>query len=60
MKDCFYSFNYFKDGKFIEARSFRDTDYYSAKLQAEVYSDRLRYYNPESKIVFKREYNRAR
>jgi len=45
MKDRFYTFN-FRDttGRFIECYSFRDTDYYSAKLQAIVHAQRLEYY----------------
>jgi len=51
-------FNYFKNNKFMEANSFRDTDYYSAKQQAEVYLYKLEYYN-EGKITYKRDYKKA-
>ncbi|MPM06336.1 hypothetical protein SDC9_52635 [bioreactor metagenome] len=60
-RDKWYAFNYrdAKTGKFMEANSFRDTDYYSAKLQAEVYRDRLAFYNPDKQVRFTREYNRC-
>lgn len=57
MKQKYYSFIFRKDNKFFECQSFRDTDYYSAKLQAEVYADKLRYYN-NGIIKVTREYNR--
>lgn len=58
MKQRFYTFNYYKDGRFFERNSFRDTDYGGAKLQAEVYADKLRFYNEGCKITFKRDYKR--
>ena len=55
MKDRYYSFIFRQNGNLLDVRSFRDWCCAQARLQAEVYADKLRFYNG-SGITVTREY----